>query len=174
MNFAHLHETGASNGRYWVMGMQQEGGKTGRVSFADRSADVIAACMEVHRTLGPGLLESAYERCLCIELAERGIQYERQKELPISYKGHSVDASYRIDLVVETNLIVELKAVEALTKVHEAQVITYLKLSGVRAGLLVNFNSAVLRDGLRRLSLTPKKALPSSRLPVASPPIRHE
>jgi GxxExxY protein len=173
MPFADFHETGALVDRYRVMGMQQEGGKTGRVLFADRSAEVIAACIEVHRTLGPGLLESAYERCLCIELEQRGIRYERQKELPISYKGHSVDASYRIDLVIEDDLIVEVKSVEALTKVHEAQVITYLKLSGVHAGLLVNFNSAVLRDGLRRLSLTPK-TFPSSRLPVASPPIRHE
>jgi GxxExxY protein len=173
MLLADLHETGTPIDRYRVMGMQQEDGKTGRISFADRSADVIAACIEVHRALGPGLLESAYERCLCVELADRGIEFERQLELPVLYKGRSVGASYRIDLVVDKTLIVEIKAVEGLTKVHEAQVITYLKLSGIQAGLLVNFNSAVLHHGLRRLSLN-TKSFPSSRLPVAFDPSRHE
>jgi len=165
--------TAPSVDRKSVNRMQQEDAKTRRFSWADRSSDVIAACIEVHRHLGPGLLESAYEHCLCVELAERGLQFERQVPLPVAYKGHQVDCSYRLDLIVEKKLIVEIKAVENLTKVHDAQLITYLRLSGIAAGLLINFNTAVLKDGIRRLVCTPQ-TFASSRLPVASPPSRHE
>jgi GxxExxY protein len=135
-------------------GMQQEGEKAGR--FGDCSERVIGACIEVHRYLGPGLLESAYGQCLAHELGLRGLSFERELQLPVRYKGVELDCGYRLDFVVERELIVEIKAVERLLPVHEAQVITYLRLTGVRAGLLVNFNTVALRRGLRRLTLNPK------------------
>jgi GxxExxY protein len=112
---------------------------------------VIAACIEVHRHLGPGLLESAYEHCLTHELGLRGFQTARQIPIPLHYKGLALDCGYRLDLVVENRLVVEVKAVERLLPVHEAQVITYLKLLRLPVGLLVNFHVPVLRAGLRRL-----------------------
>ncbi|MBI4497983.1 MAG: GxxExxY protein [Chloroflexi bacterium] len=112
---------------------------------------IIGAAIAVHRELGPGLLESAYEACLAYELAERGLVVERQKELPVTYRGITVDCGYRIDLLVEGAVIVELKAVERLEPIHEAQLLSYLKLSGCWAGLLVNFNVKVLKNGIRRL-----------------------
>lgn len=112
---------------------------------------IIGAAIAVHRELGPGLLESAYEACLAYELAERGLAVERQKELPINYRGITVDCGYRIDLLVEGIVIVELKAVERLDPIHEAQLLSYLKLSGCRAGLLINFNVRLLKNGVRRL-----------------------
>jgi len=105
------------------------------------------------RALGPGLLESAYEHCLAHELLTRGVPFERQVPLPIAYKGTRLDAGYRIDLLVEGVVVVEIKAVEALSRLHEAQVLTYLRLSGRRVGLLMNFNVEVLKHGLRRLVL---------------------
>jgi GxxExxY protein len=114
---------------------------------------IIGFAIEVHRQLGPGLLESAYEECLCYELDQAGFAYRRQVPLPVTYKAVRLDCGYRIDIVVENRVIVELKAVERLIPIHEAQVITYLKLSGVPTGLLLNFNTAVLRDGIRRLAL---------------------
>ena len=114
---------------------------------------VIGAAIAVHRQLGPGLLESAYEECLCFELKEVGIQFERQMALPVKYKGVRLDCGYRLDIVVERELLVELKSVERLLPIHEAQMLTYLRLSGIRAGLLMNFNSIVLKDGLKRLVL---------------------
>ena len=137
--------------------MQQEGGKAG--SFLDCSERVIGACIEVHRHLGPGLLESAYERCLAIELVQLGLRYERQRPVAINYKGLVLDRGYRLDLVVEDELIVEIKATERLLPLHEAQVLTYLRLTGIRAGLLVNFGAETLRSGLRRL--TNKEPLPA-------------
>ena len=113
--------------------------------------NVIAAAIDVHRELGPGLLESTYEACLVFELAERGLRVERQKALPVACKGVRVDCGYRIDLLVEGQVIVELKAVEALDPIHEAQVLSYLKLSGCHVGLLINFNVWLLKEGLRRL-----------------------
>ena len=107
----------------------------------------------MHRALGPGLLESAYEECLCYELREPSIPYRKQVSLPVRYKELTLDAAYRIDLIIDDRLIVELKAVERILPVHEAQLLTYLKLSGIRVGLLLNFQSAVLRDGIRRLVL---------------------
>ena len=112
---------------------------------------IIGAAMAVHRELGPGLLESAYEACLAYELPERGLGVERQKALPVRYRGVNVDCGYRIDLLVEGKVIVELKAVERLEAIHKAQLLSYLKLSGCKVGLLINFNVKVLKDGIRRL-----------------------
>ena len=117
------------------------------------SAMVIGAAIEVHRVLGPGLLESAYEECLCHELNLRGIAFERQVALPVNYKSVKLDCGYRLDIVLPGKLIVELKAVEQLAPVHDAQLLTYLKLSGIHTGLLLNFNVPLLRDGIRRLVL---------------------
>ena len=114
---------------------------------------IIGFAIEVHRHLGPGLLESAYEECLCCELKESGITFKRQVPLPVVYKSVRLDCGYRIDLVVENRLVLELKAAERLLPIHEAQVLTYLRLSGIPTGLLLNFNTAVLKDGIRRLML---------------------
>ncbi|MFL6336898.1 MAG: GxxExxY protein [Pyrinomonadaceae bacterium] len=115
------------------------------------SGCVVHAAYKVHNTLGPGLLESVYEVCLVHELTKMGINSERQVALPVVYDELKLEAGFRIDVLVERRLIVELKAVEALLPVHRAQVLTYLKLSGYRLGLLVNFNVAVLKDGIRRV-----------------------
>ena len=117
------------------------------------SQQVIGLAIEVHRHLGPGLLESAYEECLCLELKEAGLPFHRQVPLPIIYKSIKLDCGYRLDLVVKDRLILEIKAAEQLLPIHNAQLLTYMKLSGIRTGLLLNFNSAVLKDGLRRLIL---------------------
>jgi GxxExxY protein len=113
---------------------------------------VIGFAIEVHRQLGPGLLESAYEECLCFELKEAGISHKRQVPLPIVYKSVRLDCGYRLDVVIEEKLILELKTIERVMPIHEAQILTYLKLSGVRTGLLLNFNSPTLKDGLRRFA----------------------
>ena len=119
---------------------------------ADAAAKtVVDAALKVHRTPGPGLLESAYETCLVHELGLRGLAVRRQVPLPIQYEGLRLDGGYRIDLLVANALIVEVKAVEALSRLHEAQLITYLKLSGLRLGLLINFNVGLFKDGVRRL-----------------------
>ena len=112
---------------------------------------VIGAGIAVHRELGPGLLESTYETCLAYELVERGLKVERQKALPVRYRGIHLDCGYRIDLLVENRVIVELKVVERLEPIHEAQLLSYLKLSGSTVGLLMNFNVTELRRGIRRL-----------------------
>ena len=112
---------------------------------------IIGGAIEVHRALGPGLLESAYEACLAFELAERGLKVEQQKPLPVVYKDVHLDCGYRLDLLVEDAVIVELKAVSELAPIHEAQVLSYLKLSGCKVGLLINFNVEVLKQGIRRL-----------------------
>ncbi|HEY0421198.1 MAG TPA: GxxExxY protein, partial [Acetobacteraceae bacterium] len=124
----------------------------GESAFA-LSERVIGLAIEVHRQLGPGLLESAYEVCLAHELHLAGISFERQVELPVVYKGVRLDCGYRIDLLVARQLIVELKSVDRLLPVHDAQMLTYLRLSEMRTGLLMNFNNAALKTGLRRLSL---------------------
>lgn len=111
---------------------------------------IIGACIEVHRILGPGLLESAYEECLCIELAERGIGFERQKALPVLYKGRTLDCGYRLDLLVEGAVVVEIKSVAKVEPIHEAQLMTYMKLGEWKVGLLINFNVPVLKDGIKR------------------------
>jgi len=112
---------------------------------------IIGAAIQVHRELGPGLLESAYETCLCHELSLSGLKVERQRVVPISYKGILLDAGYRLDLVVENQVIVEIKAVSELLPVHEAQLLSYLKQIGGGRGLLINFNVKLLKQGLRRL-----------------------
>lgn len=114
---------------------------------------VIGLAIAVHRELGPGLLESAYEECLCFELRENGLVHARQVALPVSYKGVRLDCGYRLDITVERQLIIEIKAVERLLPIHQAQMLTYLRLSRIRVGLLMNFNSLVLKDGIRRLVL---------------------
>ena len=115
---------------------------------------IIGLAIEVHKALGPGLLESAYEECLSLEFRSAGLQYERQALLPVTYKGVSIGAGYRMDLVVEGRVIIEVKSVEHILPVHQAQLLTYLKLSGIPNGLLFNFYSAVLRDGIRRVALS--------------------
>lgn len=117
------------------------------------SRQVIGCAIEVHRQLGPGLLESAYEACLCHELGLAGVQWERQVPLPLQYKGIKIDQGYRMDVVVEGRLILEIKTVDKLQPIHEAQLLTYLRLSGRRVGLLLNFHQAVLRDGIKRMVL---------------------
>jgi GxxExxY protein len=113
--------------------------------------NIIGAAIEVHRELGPGLLESTYEVCLCREPELRGLTFEFQKPFPLQYKGVKLDCGYRLDLLVAGVVIIEIKAVEALAPIHEAQLLTYLKLTGVKIGLLINFNVAVLKAGIRRL-----------------------
>ncbi|MEO7097368.1 MAG: GxxExxY protein [Polyangiales bacterium] len=112
---------------------------------------MIGACIEVHRHLGPGLLESIYEECVCTELCALGIAFERQVRVPVMYKGIAVPCDYRVDLIVDRKLIVEIKSVVALLPVHEAQLLTYLRVTQLKAGLLINFNEATLRRGLRRM-----------------------
>ena len=121
--------------------------------LGDLTQKIIGAAIEVHKQLGPGLLESAYERCLAYELGLLGLHVEAQKPLPLIYKEIIIDQGYRMDLLVEDLVIVELKTVEKLTDVHEAQVLTYLRLSGRKVGLLINFNVKVLRYGIRRFVL---------------------
>jgi GxxExxY protein len=112
--------------------------------------EIIGAAIEVHKAIGPGLLESAYEECLCKELSQRQIPFERQRPLPVEYKGTKLECGYRLDLLVADKVVVEVKAVDALLPIHEAQLLTYLKLGGWEIGLLINFNVEVLRDGIRR------------------------
>lgn len=112
---------------------------------------IIGAAIEVHRDLGPGLLESAYETCLSFELVEYGLKVEQQKPLPVVYREVKLDCSYRLDLLVEEAVIVEVKAVDRLVPIHQAQLLSYLRLSGCNVGLLINFNVKVLKDGIRRV-----------------------
>jgi GxxExxY protein len=111
---------------------------------------IIGAAIEVHRVLGPGLLESAYEECLCHELRLRSVPFERQRPLPVEYKGIKLECGYRPDLLIADAVVVEIKAIESIEPIHEAQLLTYLKLGGWKLGLLINFNVPVLKDGIRR------------------------
>ena len=111
---------------------------------------IIGAAIEVHKAIGPGLLESAYEECLCEELRLRQIPFERQRPLPVVYKTRQLDCGYRLDVVVANLVVVEIKAVDALAPIHDAQLLTYLRLGGWQAGLLLNFNVPVLKQGIRR------------------------
>jgi GxxExxY protein len=115
------------------------------------SSKIIGAAIEVHKTLGPGLLESTYEKCLCYELNLRGIPFTNQVSLPVVYKGKQLDCRYQMDLVVENTIILELKSCEKVEPIHQAQLLTYLKLSGLNLGLLLNFNVPVMRDGITRI-----------------------
>ena len=115
------------------------------------TGEIIGAAIEIHKALGPGLLESAYEECLCHEFALRQLHFKRQQAIPLEYKGAKLDCGYRIDLLIENLVILELKSVESLLPIHEAQLLTYLKLTDFDVGLLINFNVPVLRDGIKRL-----------------------
>jgi GxxExxY protein len=117
----------------------------------DITGKIIGAAIEVHKKLGPGLLESAYEECLCCEMQLRGIEFKRQVPLQLNYKGVVLDCGYRLDLLVEDKVIVELKSIEGLEPIHEAQMLTYLKLRNAWLGLIINFNVIMLKDGVRRL-----------------------
>ena len=116
------------------------------------SGAVIGAAIEVHRIMGPGLMESVYEECLILELAVRGIEAKRQVHTPVTYKGHDLQASFRADLVVQNLLLVEVKSVDKLVPIHDSQVLTYLKLTGLPVGLLLNFNETLLKNGIKRLA----------------------
>ena len=111
---------------------------------------IIGAGMEVHRSLGPGLLESTYEMCLCRELNIRGIPFQRQVPIPVDYKGAKLDCGYRADIVVDGRILIEIKAIDSLLPIHDAQLLTYLRLGGWKIGLLINFNVELLKHGLRR------------------------
>jgi GxxExxY protein len=136
----------------------------GELAVNEITERIIGACIEIHRQLGPGLLESAYEECLCHELTLAGLKFERQKPLPVSYKGVKLDCGYRLDLVVEGQVIVELKTVDEIQPIHEAQLLTYLKLSGVSVGLLINFNVPVLKHGVKRIVNNFQESSASPRL----------
>ena len=115
------------------------------------SSRIIGAAIEVHKALGPGLLESAYEECLSHEFSHRNFSFERQKSLPVIYKGKKLDCGYRLDMIVENATILELKLCEKIEPIHKAQLLTYLKLSGLHLGLILNFNTTVMRDGIVRI-----------------------
>jgi GxxExxY protein len=131
--------------------LHHEGTKDTKASVLALSHEVIGAAIEVHRILGPGLLESVYELALCKELWLRRISVERQVDVPIRYKGRSLDCSVRLDLLVQRNIIVEVKSIENISNIHKAQLLTYLRLQGLWLGLLINFNVEMLRDGVRRV-----------------------
>ena len=130
--------------------MHREDSQCGKVPLNQLTHQVIGAAIEVHRTLGPGLLESAYRKCLCRELLLKGIPFQKERPLPLKYKGIRLECGYRYDILVDKRVIVEVKSVEALAPIHEAQLITYLRLGGWRLGLLINFNVVLLKDGIRR------------------------
>lgn len=115
------------------------------------SGAVVDAAFQVHKTLGPGLLESVYEQCICYELQRRGIPFQSQLSLPVLYDGIQIESGLRIDLIVDRRVIVELKATEGMHPIYTAQLLTYLKLTGLRLGLLINFNVPLIRDGIRRI-----------------------
>jgi GxxExxY protein len=119
-------------------------------NFNGLTEATIGAAMEVHRALGPELLESTYEMCLCRELAIRGIPFERQVPIPVEYKGVKLDCGYRTDIVVDGTILLEIKAIDSLLPIHDAQLLSYLKLGGWKIGLLINFNVELLKNGLRR------------------------
>lgn len=117
----------------------------------DLATALIDSAFAVHQTLGPGLLESIYESCICIELTRRGISYERQTPMPLFYAGVTIDGGFRLDLLVEKSVVVEIKAVDKLLPIHQSQLLTYLKLADLRLGLLINFNVAMFKEGVKRV-----------------------
>jgi len=132
--------------------MQPQGEKVELPEDINRlTGEVVDAAYSVHRELGPGLLENIYEQCLGEELKLKGLSFERQKEVPIIYRDKKLDANYRLDLLVDGKVLVEIKAVDHLLPVHKAQVITYIKLPGVRVGLLINFNVTMIKEGIQRV-----------------------
>ncbi|MGH9602244.1 MAG: GxxExxY protein [Terriglobales bacterium] len=126
--------------------------------------EIIGAAIQVHRALGPGLLESAYEACLVYELSQRGLRVEQQKPLPVVYRAVQLECGYRLDLLVESSVIVEIKSVEELAPIHGVQLLSYLRLSGLKVGLLINFNERVLKNGVRRIV----NSFPSSAISAGS------
>jgi GxxExxY protein len=123
------------------------------MDFDEYSHKIIGCAIEVHRLLGPGLLESAYEECLLFELRRNGLNVEQQKPIPVIYKSIRLDCGYRIDLLVEKSVIIELKSIDSFSPVHEAQILTYMRFAGIKTGLLINFNVTVLKHGIRRFVL---------------------
>ena len=120
-----------------------------RINFLTEK--VIGCAIEVHKAIGPGLLESAYEECLCYELAQNGLKFERQVPLPVVFKGVKLDCGYKLDIIVENTVIIELKAVDRIIAIHEAQLLSYLRMLDLRVGLILNFHSSVLKQGIRRI-----------------------
>ena len=137
----------------WFIKTSSQGSKRISTKNDPLTEKIIGAAIEVHKHLGPGLLESAYEECLCHELALQGIEFRRQQPVPVIYKSRQLDCGFRIDLVVQSELIIEIKAVTKLLPIHEAQLLTYMKLTGVSTGLLINFNVRLLKTGIRRFVL---------------------
>jgi GxxExxY protein len=123
------------------------------MEFDALSHRVIGCALEVHKALGPGLLESAYEQCLAYEMSREGIRFDIQHPLPVEYKGIKLDCGYRLDFLVEKQIVLELKSVESLLPIHEAQLLTYMKLAKAGIGLLINFNARILKDGMKRMVL---------------------
>ena len=117
--------------------------------LSDLTGAIIGCAIEVHRELGPGLLESTYEQCLAFEMRDKGIGFELQKPLPVQYKGHRISCGYRIDVLVEKSIILELKSVDKLIPIHEAQMLSYMRLSGLKKGILINFNVQLLKNGFK-------------------------
>ncbi len=139
------------------MGLKVETPESPTIGAKDPvTGEIIAAAIEVHKALGPGLLESAYQACLEQELSDRGVPFASQVELPVEYKGRRIACGYKLDLVIRDRVVVELKAVDELAPIHEAQLLTYLRLSRLDRGLLLNFNAPYLRNGIKRLILSPK------------------
>jgi GxxExxY protein len=139
------------------------------MAISDALTETVIGCgITIHRALGPGLLESAYQECIALEFREAGLSFRRQVPLPVVYKTLRLEQSYRIDFIVEDSVVLEIKSIERLLPVHEAQLLTYLRLSGIRTGLLINFGAAVLREGIRRMSLreAPESFSPPPRLPA--------
>lgn len=124
-----------------------------KMKYEELTKTIIGAAREVHKNLGPGILESAYEECLAYELKQNGLNIERQKSIPIHYKTIILDCGYRIDLLVENKIVVELKSVEEINLIHEAQILTYMKFAQKNVGLLINFNVTILKNGLKRYVL---------------------
>ena len=120
-----------------------------RINFLTEK--VIGCAIEVHKAIGPGLLESAYEECLCYELAQNGLKFERQVPLPVVFKGVKLDCGYKLDIIVENTVIIEIKAVDRIIAIHEAQLLSYLRMLDLRVGLILNFHSSVLKQGIRRI-----------------------
>ena len=131
--------------------MQSKAGTASASDLNGTTHGIIAAAIEVHRHLGPGLLESAYQECVCYELSRMGLAFTREVHLPLSYKGLQLDCSYRVDLLVEDAVVVELKSIEQILRIHSAQLLTYLRASHKQVGLLINFNVLVLKDGIKRI-----------------------
>lgn len=132
------------------------------IQLSELTHEIIGAAMEVHKIVGPGLLESTYERCLAYELEQRRLDVERQVPLPMTYKDLKLDCSYRLDMVVAGKVILELKSVDQLAPIHEAQLLTYLRLAGLPVGLLINFNVPLLKEGIKRMANTRSSSAPSA------------